>query len=494
MSFRLKTSCWIIVLQLGIFLALIWSGLQALRLSNEQEITTRATTTAALFASMAKEAVLTTDLATLEHFVAEVLANPGVVYARVLDRERLLVQGGDPQSLARSFAVDTRLARVTDGVFDIAVPILEAGTTFGRVELGLSTTHMQGAFERTRRTVIGIAALGILVMTLGSFGFVTYLTRQMTFLQQASQRIARGDFDHNIPVRGHDELAQTAMAFNHMMQHLQRLYDELYAALQQAGAQATELRQAKETAEAATRAKSAFLATMSHELRTPLNGVIGVVDLLCAMEPAPEQQEYIEIIRRSGEHLLAIIDDILDFSYADTGKIILESSAFAVLTAVEEVLAGYVETAACKGLKLACCLDAAVPSLVVGDPGRLRQVLSKLVDNAVKFTDTGEVVVRVAVAATTDCDLLLRLAVTDTGIGIAPEIQARLFEAFSQADSSMTRKYGGTGIGLALAKKLVELMGGTIGVESTPGQSSTFWFTVPLTCSQVPQGRDSVAA
>lgn len=351
-----------------------------------------------------------------------------------------------------------------------------------------------------------VALLGIVISVI----FSRTLSLPLLSLRDAASRIAAGDLDHRVAISSRDEIGELAAAFNGMVADLQKRTAEIAKTTRALQTEVEERRQteqalreseerlvlaitdlkesqlklttAKEAAEAANRAKSEFLANMSHEMRTPLAGALGMVTLVLEMEIGAEERQMLEMAKRSAESLLRLISDLLDFSRLEAGILVFEKKTFSipmtVKTAIEVVSIEALE----KGLRLLSTLEEAVPEQVKGDEGRLRQVLVNLLGNAVKFTERGEVEVRVSpfCDAQAPARNFLLFSVRDTGIGIPPEQQEKIFGKFVQVNSTARRKYGGTGLGLALSRQIIEIVGGEMWVESELGKGSTFYFTYPL--------------
>jgi two-component system sensor histidine kinase/response regulator len=332
--------------------------------------------------------------------------------------------------------------------------------------------------------VIAAAMAGsLLVALLLASRFKNSITDPVAKLIDAAKHVsASQNFTFRIPHHRTDELGALIDSFNDMLAQIEgrgaaltHHRDELE---RQVGVRTEQLEKAKNAAEAASRAKSAFLATMSHEIRTPMNGVLGMTEMLLSTALTETQRKYTHLVKNSGEHLLVIINDILDFSKIEAGKLSVEYINFNLWDLLDDINNVYTPQAQQKGIALDFDIANNIPVAICGDPNRLRQIMANLLGNAIKFTDQGRVRATVQVCGEDQHAVALRFEVHDTGIGVSREARTRIFEAFSQADGSTTRKYGGTGLGLAISKQLVELMGGRIGVDNALTQGSIFWFTV----------------
>jgi PAS domain S-box-containing protein len=730
MSFRLKTILGIAFIESVLLIILIISGMIFLNQSNEKQLKQRAETTSVLFANAIKDAVLSTDLATLESLIEGILDTPDIVYTRISTDTYILAEGGEPDILNRPHTPDTKLADVNDGIYDIRIEIIENGTLYGVIEIGLSTKPIDLLFAQARRWILTIASLEVALVIIFSFMLGTYLTRQLYQLKKASDTITQYGPGHQIKVIGNDEIAKVAHAFNSMSstlevsyaelsrsietertmtaiatsnqeknkailtasldalitineqgkvidynevaestfgwsydeiigqtladfimspnkrhahhkgivsylttqtspiinqrleltaqhklghsfpieiniapintaqgtmftafirdistrleaetelrlaaqtfesseaivictadgniirtnkafnritgyeidevmgknprifssgQHHKKYYQEMWSTLLDKGKWSGEifskrkngeifpeylnisavkntagkvshyiahfvdiseqkrnekkLRKARLEAEISNESKSRFLATMSHEIRTPMNAVLGILDLLEDTQLNSQQLELVKTGRNSGELLLTIINDILDFTKMDIDKLQLENTSFDLHLLLADSTELLKHLAQDKALALTLALDDDLPQFAKGDPDRIRQILINLINNAIKFTATGSIKVTATTDSINDEVIILRCRIKDTGIGISEKNQTTLFEEFTMVDQTHARKYEGTGLGLAICKRLVSLMHGNINVESKLGHGSTFEFTIEL--------------
>ena len=609
MSFRLKIVLGIILIQALLLIILVTISLNFLRLSNEIELSKRATSVATLFAVALRDAAREKDQAVMLAEARVMAAQTGVLYARVF-ADPVKVEAGDPGHLARPFEEDFLIEDVTDNVFDVYASITESdGAMLGRVEIGLSISQIANVMDAARRQISTIAIIGMTFSVIMAILLGNYFARQLKTLRDATRSIASGNIGYQMHMSGEDELAQTANAFNTMSRKLALLYSEKQSALNDAEDQASglrekerrikailenagdgiitidvhgdiesfnpaaermfgypqsevlgenikmlmddadanehdgyvkryiktgtksmllaarevsgrhkngivfpmeldvsemilegqrlfigiardiserkhaedELRKAQAAALEAARAKFEFIANISHEIRSPMNGVLTMINLLDDSELSDEQREYVGVIHDSGSALITIINDILDFSRLEAGQLELDSIDFDLEQMIEDVCHLLHANASGKGLELVHMIEGDVPTAIIGDPARMRQILINLVDNAIKFTEQGSVTIQVSIIEEQGDAVVLHFAVNDTGMGLSPRAQRCILEGSEEelAGSGENRP-GSTGLGLAISRKLLMLMGGEMGIESEQGVGSTFWFNLSV--------------
>lgn len=461
-------------------------------------------------APLAATALARKDTAVLNRIANEALDQPDVRAVTFLDarQERLAHAGpsmltvapaGDASHLSMSTELDTT---------HFLLPVLGrhhslSGATepddervLGWVELELSHhgTLLRG--YRSLFTSLLLIAAGLGVTALLALRMSRAINAPLELISQGVAQLKEGRMETRLPPMGSNELDELASGINRMAETLQSAQEEMQHNIDQATEdvrqnletieiQNIELDLARKEALEASRIKSEFLANMSHEIRTPLNGILGFTNLLQKSELSPRQQDYLTTIQKSAESLLGIINEILDFSKIEAGKLVLENLPFNLRDLIQDALTMLAPAAHEKQLELVSLVYRDTPIQLQGDPQRLKQILTNLVGNAIKFTQGGTVAVRAMLEDESDDRAQLRISVQDTGIGLSEEDQQALFKAFSQADNSLSRQAGGTGLGLVISKRLIEQMGGEIGVDSTPGEGAEFWISLSL-----PKSRD----
>ncbi len=480
----------LVVVSVGLAVALV-AGVSAWREGARaaSQDTARLTAAATILASSSAEAAAAGDRARAFQSIRSISQMPGVTYARIQFPDgRLLVETGRGARLTRDISAGAGengkpglVALLTSRTQRITAPIVSNGREVGTVVMLGQTEGVADRFKASLGTSL-IAALAAILLGLAvAWRLQRGITMPILALTKSMGEVQRDhDYGRTVEITADDEVGELVRGFNGMLAQIRdrdaKITEHVEGLEHQVAARTADYRQAADEAESANRAKSDFLATMSHEIRTPMNGIMVMAEMLAAGEMPPRQRRFAEVIAKSGSSLLAIINDILDFSKIEAGKMELEEVPVDLSDIVEDVSSLFWERASSKGLDLAAYIDPATPKVVAADPVRLRQVVSNLVNNAIKFTEVGGVMIEVE----PDGADSVRIAVHDTGIGIPKDKIGDVFGAFSQADQSTTRKFGGTGLGLSICKKLVDAMGGRFAVTSDVGRGSTFAFHLPV--------------
>ncbi|EEX31204.1 signal transduction histidine kinase [Vibrio coralliilyticus ATCC BAA-450] len=447
-------------------IALTFSAMSFLSESNEKQLIQRAHSAASMFAHAAKDAMIATDIATLDDLVQEFMTIEDITYIRVMRGDKELSSDGNEALLQRTMLIDYNLDSVVDGVFDTQVQVTNGGANYGTIDIGFEVSAINSMLTSAQKAIIGIASIEVMLVAIFSFFLGTYLTKSLVKLIEAANTVSEQGPGFQLNDQSKDELGDVARAFDDMSVKLEKSYHDL--------------KSARFEAEQANESKSRFLASMSHEIRTPMNGVLGILNILEESKLSREQKKLVNTATESGQFLLSIINDILDFTRMESNTLRLEHKPFNFRQCVENVVETFQPSAKVRSLDLNCILDGSVPANVQGDENRVKQILHNLIGNAMKFTKEGSVTIQVHADTHEGNQVKIVCKVIDTGVGINRSAMDYLFDEFTMVDQTYSRSQEGSGLGLAICKRLCELMDGYIEAESTPSIGSTFSFSIKL--------------
>ena len=435
--------------------------------TSRSQVLERTTALGGVLASNLTASIVFQDPATATELLSGLRAVDDVIQAQ------LTLPGGDAFVTYRRSLIDDSSEGLDVYSESLTVPVFLDEEEIASLELRVDLWPVYQQLAWISGVALVLWLLGMVAAYVLSQVFNARITEPLSELADMMSEVTdREDYSQRFRYEVQNELGSVVDAFNEMLERIGDREQRLRKMI-------VELEEARDQAESAARSKSSFLANMSHEIRTPMNGVMGMIALLKQGELTEQQRAYFETIERSADALLLIIDDILDFTKIEAGRLKLGKSAFRLRDSLSSIEALFSEPASQKGLALTFAVDKAIPELIVGDAGRIRQILLNLIGNAVKFTDAGDIRVKAGISEGGGGPQV-RFTVTDTGPGIHPDDQARIFGEFYQADVSLTRAHGGTGLGLAITEQLVQLMGGRIGFDSSWGKGSSFWVELPM--------------